>query len=170
MKDVTIPASVTYIGFCAFGYEADMETTVPNFTVYGEVGSQAEIYCTDTDEENSYENHFNFASVLSSDDESSDGESPVKIETKKTTSTGKWFLIGAGVLVLLIGGLVLILSGRKKDASDAGKKSRKSHKTDKEAKAKLHAEEAEIEEEPAELDATKSDVAEDPTDPADNES
>ncbi len=118
LTEVTIPASVTYIGFCAFGYEADMKTTVPDFVIYGEVGSQAEVYCTDTDEENDYENHFTFCSILSASEDSSGADSPVQIEAKEKSplqSAVKWILMGAGGLILLVGGLILLFSGRKKN-------------------------------------------------------
>lgn len=128
MKEVTIPASVETIGFSAFGYEADTVTQVDGFIIYGTVGSQAQIYCTDTDEENDYANNFTFRSVMS---ESVDGESTTVQTQEEETSIwqqyGKWILIGCAVLVLLIAGVVLLCSGRKqKDpAEKAAKKKAK---------------------------------------------
>lgn len=135
MKEVTIPASVTYIGFCAFGYEEDMQTAVKDFVVYGETGSQAQTYCTDSDEENDYENHFTFCSILSSDDDSSESDSPVQIEAKEEANTlqsaVKWILMGVGIVVLVVGGLVLILGGRKKQDSAGADMTKRSKKAEK---------------------------------------
>ena len=121
MKEVTIPASVTSIGYCAFGYEEDMTTSVKDFVVYGTVGSQAQIYCTDSDSEHDYANSFTFRSVMS--EEVEDSDNTVEVESKEKSGWqeyGKWILMGAGVLVLLAGGMVLILSGRgKKEAKSA---------------------------------------------------
>lgn len=117
LKEVTIPASVTEIGFCAFGYEEDMQTQVADFVIYGDVGSQAQTYCTDTDPENDYENHFIFRTRLAAEESGDDDEEePVHVEQKEGTgnSIWKWILLGAGALVLLIGGGVLLLGGKKK--------------------------------------------------------
>ncbi|MFR4476402.1 MAG: hypothetical protein ACLT3Y_03780, partial [Ruminococcus callidus] len=112
LKEVTIPESVSTIGFCAFGYEADMVTKVQDFVIYGKVGSQAEVYCTAEDSENDYSNNFKFRSVMS--EEVSDTENTA-VAVEETESGwqkyGKWILLGAGALVLLIGGGVLIFAG-----------------------------------------------------------
>lgn len=129
MKEVTIPASVTAIGFCAFGYEEDMETPVDDFVVYGTVGSQAQTYCTDSDSENNYSNNFTFRSVMSEEVESED--TAVKVETKETSpwqQYGKWILLGVVVLVLLIGGLLLVFGGKRKKSEKSAKKADKKAK------------------------------------------
>lgn len=130
MKEVTIPSSVTAIGFCAFGYEENMETPVNNFVVYGTVGSQAQVYCTDEDSENNYSNSFIFRSVLSEEVKSDDNT--VQVESKETSAWqryGRWALLGAGALILLLGGLLLIFGGKGKKSKTAKKK------TDEKAKS-----------------------------------
>lgn len=132
MKEVTIPDSVSAIGYCAFGYEEDMETKVNGFVVYGSVGSQAQAYCTAEDSENDYANNFTFRSVMS---EEVDGDNnAVQVESKEKSGWqeyGRWILLGAGALVLLIGGAVLIFtsSGKKKskqaEAASAEKEAEK---------------------------------------------
>lgn len=125
LKEVTIPESVSTIGFCAFGYEADMVTKVQDFVIYGKVGSQAEAYCTAEDSENDYSNNFKFRSVMS--EEVSDTENTA-VAVEETESGwqkyGKWILLGAGALVLLIGGGVLIFAGggKQKKSGKAAKK------------------------------------------------
>ncbi|MGN1403074.1 MAG: leucine-rich repeat domain-containing protein [Ruminococcus sp.] len=136
MKEVTIPSSVSAIGFCAFGYEEDMETPVDGFVVYGTVGSQAQTYCTDSDSENNYSNSFTFRSVMSEEVESED--TAVQVESKETSpwqQYGKWILLGVGALVLLIGGLLLIFGGKGKKSEKPAKKSDKKAKAKKEAAA-----------------------------------
>lgn len=117
MTEVTIPESVTSIGYCAFGYEEDLETTVHNFVIYGVSGSQAETYCSEEDEENDYSNDFGFRSS------SSTGQS-VATDTTDTDedaddesfweSYGRFILIAAVVVVLLAAGIYLIVSSNKK--------------------------------------------------------
>lgn len=114
MKEVTIPDSVTYIGFCAFGYEEDMETPVDNFVVYGSVGSQAQRYCTDEDSENNYSNSFTFQSVMSENVENED--QTVEVQSQKPSiwqEYGKWILLGVAALLLIVVGIILLVSGRK---------------------------------------------------------
>lgn len=136
MKEVTVPASVTSIGFSAFGYEADTVTPVDGFIIYGTVGSQAQIYCTEVDDENNYANNFTFRSVMS---EEVDGESTtVQAEEEETgfwQQYGKWILIGCAILVVLVVGVVLICSGRTRRTSDK--------KTAKKAETKSDAPQAE---------------------------
>ncbi|MBR3024173.1 MAG: leucine-rich repeat domain-containing protein [Oscillospiraceae bacterium] len=59
MKKVIIPASVSKIGYNAFGY-VDEETPVEGFTVIGTPNTEAQTYCTDGDAEYNYQNHFTF--------------------------------------------------------------------------------------------------------------
>ena len=59
---VTIPVTVQEVSYCAFGYDADM-VEIEDFTIYGIANSAAQIYATDNDEENDYENHFEFIAV-----------------------------------------------------------------------------------------------------------
>lgn len=62
MTQVTIPASVTDIGYCAFGYDENLEI-MSNFTIIGTYGSAAQSYCTDSDEDYDYANNFTFIRV-----------------------------------------------------------------------------------------------------------
>ena len=59
LKSVTIPASVTYIGYCAFGYVYDEDSCeyvkVESFTIYGYTNSEAYAYAR--------ENGFKFVSL-----------------------------------------------------------------------------------------------------------
>lgn len=59
LKNVMIPENVMDIGYCAFGYDENLEP-LDNFIILGTSGSAAETYCTDTDEEYDYENNFTF--------------------------------------------------------------------------------------------------------------
>ena len=60
MTSVTVPDSVTSIGYGAFGY-ADETTPVDNFLIIGSYNSQAYVYSKDYDEDYGYKNDFNFA-------------------------------------------------------------------------------------------------------------
>lgn len=114
MREVTIPSSVTYIGFCAFGYEEDMETPVDDFVIYGAVGSQAERYCTDEDSENNYSNNFTFQSVMSEEVDSDNETVEVEAQSQSVWQTyGRWILLGVAAVVLLVIGAILLLSNRK---------------------------------------------------------
>lgn len=122
LTEVTIPATVTSIGFCAFGYDMDLTSAVENFVICGTVGSQAQIYCTEEDTENSYSNSFTFRSVMS--EEVDEDETPVQTGTEEVSAFQKyikWVLLGVGALILLVGGAVLLLGGKgkKKDKADA---------------------------------------------------
>lgn len=66
MTQVTIPASVTDIGYCAFGYDENLEI-MSNFTIIGTYGSAAQSYCTDSDEDYEYANNFNFIDINDAD-------------------------------------------------------------------------------------------------------
>ncbi|MDE6833793.1 MAG: leucine-rich repeat domain-containing protein [Ruminococcus sp.] len=59
MTSVTIPASVTSIGYCAFGY-ADETTPVDDFLIIGSYNSQAYVYSKDYDDDYDYKNDFDF--------------------------------------------------------------------------------------------------------------
>lgn len=59
LKSITVPQSVETIGYCAFGYDADLKA-VEGFVVKGVKGSAAESYCTESDDENNYVNNFTF--------------------------------------------------------------------------------------------------------------
>lgn len=59
---ITIPNSVGEISYCAFGYDKTYKA-ISDFILYGEPNSAAQVYATDADPENDYENHFNFIAV-----------------------------------------------------------------------------------------------------------
>ena len=63
---VTIPSRVERVDYCAFGYDADFNP-VSGFTVYGEKNSFAQEYCTASDPENDYQNHFKFVEIENAD-------------------------------------------------------------------------------------------------------
>lgn len=83
MMSVRIPDTVTYIGYCAFGYDTE-ENPIKDFTIIGTAGSAAHTYATDTDDEYDIANNFEFITTDAADAEkeylamnpviSSDGE------------------------------------------------------------------------------------------------
>lgn len=63
LSKITVPDSVTEIGYSAFGYYLDSEgneTADSNFVIVGSYGSAAQRYATDTDSEYDYANSFEF--------------------------------------------------------------------------------------------------------------
>lgn len=63
LSKITVPDSVTEIGYSAFGYYLDSEgneTADSNFIIVGSYGSAAQKYATDTDSEYDYANSFEF--------------------------------------------------------------------------------------------------------------
>lgn len=83
MMSVRIPDTVTFIGYCAFGYDTE-ENPIEDFTIIGTAGSAAHTYATDKDEEYDIANDFTFITTEAADAEedylamnpvtSSDGE------------------------------------------------------------------------------------------------
>lgn len=59
MMEITIPVSVQDIGYCAFGYDINLEP-IDKFVIKGISGSQAQVYATDVDEDYGYANNFTF--------------------------------------------------------------------------------------------------------------
>lgn len=59
LEYIKVPSSVVEIGYCAFGYDADLKA-ITDFVVIGDTGSVAHSYCTDSDEDYDYTNNFNF--------------------------------------------------------------------------------------------------------------
>lgn len=66
LESVVIPASVASIGYCAFGYDENLEP-LSGFTIIGTYGSAAQAYCTDSDEEYDYANDFTFVDSANAD-------------------------------------------------------------------------------------------------------
>lgn len=79
LTEVRIPASVTSIGYCAFGYDEDFKA-VNKFIIYGVKTSQAESYATEKDEENDYENNFTF--IADQEETVAEEKSGVSLSTK----------------------------------------------------------------------------------------
>lgn len=144
LKEITIPASVEQIGYSAFGYEADMTTAVKNFVIYGESGSVAQDYASDSDEEYGYQNSFSFVTVQDADivrggrdaedlsvteQISEDDDSNVVItEEKKNGFNSKYLLLGISVVVLVVGAVLVLLglrTGKQTDGKSSAKESKK---------------------------------------------
>ena len=133
MTEITIPSSVEEIGYSAFGYEADMKTAVKNFVIYGQSGSAAQRYASDSDDTYGYKNSFSFVTVqdaskvrggrdsedLSDSEEISgttEAAASTDSESKKSGFNSKYLLLGISGLVLVIGAILVILglrSGKK---------------------------------------------------------
>ena len=79
LSKVTIPATVTTIGYCAFGYDENLQP-LSSFVIYGEAGSAAETYCTDSDEDYEYTNSFTFKTLDEKEDDVDSLESLESIE------------------------------------------------------------------------------------------
>ncbi|MBR6670025.1 MAG: leucine-rich repeat protein [Ruminococcus sp.] len=62
MKSVVIPSSVEEIGYCAFGYDENLEV-ISDFKIYGVSGSMAQLYATDKDADYEYYNNFDFEAI-----------------------------------------------------------------------------------------------------------
>lgn len=126
LKEITIPSSVTAIDFNAFGYALDENrqyVKVDDFVIRGAVGSEAQNYAADT------ENDFQFKAVSSSDGVTFD-----KVEIGKDDTTAdekedgmskrtKMILFGAGAVVLLGAGVsAAVVTTRKKKATAVSEK------------------------------------------------
>lgn len=70
LTEIRIPASVLEIGYCAFGYDENLEP-LDDFTIIGVSGSAAQIYATDTDETYDYANDFTFKTTEQAETEDS---------------------------------------------------------------------------------------------------
>lgn len=68
IEKIRIPEYVTYIGYCAFGYDMD-ENPNSDFVIIGKANSAAQTYATDTDTEYGIENNFTFITTESADAE-----------------------------------------------------------------------------------------------------
>lgn len=68
MKEVSVPDTVTSIGYSAFGYDEN-QNPIDGFTIIGAYNSAAYTYCKDKDEEYGYANDFDFKSFEVAQDE-----------------------------------------------------------------------------------------------------
>lgn len=84
MHSVTIPSSVNEIDYGAFGYNAEMRP-ISDFTIYGEVGTAAQSYCTTEDEENDYKNDFTFVAINNADEPQELATEPEQQENSEET-------------------------------------------------------------------------------------
>lgn len=126
LKSVTIPDSVTQIGYCAFGYDSNMNP-ISGFTLYGTPYSMAQTYCTASDSENDYQNQFNYVAI----DENGDPlptevtePSQEQADATETTPSGsadpekkdtvKTGIVVAGCAVIAALGAVLVVLLSKK--------------------------------------------------------
>ncbi len=126
LKSVTIPASITQIGFCAFGYDSNMNP-IRDFTIYGTPYSMAQSYCTAADNENDYQNQFNFVAIDENGDplptEVTDPPAAQSDETGTTLSgssdPGSKGALKTGVIVVgcaviaAVGAVVVVLLSKK---------------------------------------------------------
>lgn len=68
IKKIRIPENVSYIGYCAFGYDME-ENPDSSLVIIGKADSAAQVYATDTDEEYGIENNFTFITTENADAE-----------------------------------------------------------------------------------------------------
>ena len=133
-RSFTIPASVSEIDYCAFGYDSDLKA-VSGFVIYGESGSEAEYYATAVDLDNDYENNFTFVSTTPTEAPQEDsspetmiitetneaGEiitEPVAVPVQDTTEAGTKEIIGAElknnqflqIVLATVGGIAVVLA------------------------------------------------------------
>ncbi len=130
MESVTIPSTVTEIQFCAFGYDKDL-SPISNFVIYGEPNSIAQSYCTTSDSENDYENHFTFVSLQDpeatvgkpdtpdADDDSDTEETPDKTAPDNTLVIG---LAVCGSVALVLAAVLIVLLVKKSKTKKKGEK------------------------------------------------
>lgn len=134
LTSITVPASVSEIDYCAFGYDSDLKA-VGGFTIYGETGSEAEYYASAVDVDNDYENHFTFVATNPTEapEETSSPETAVITETNEageiiteqvtlppedTTEAGTREIIGAElknnqflqIVLATVGGIAVVLA------------------------------------------------------------
>lgn len=153
LTEITIPSSVEEIGYSAFGYEADMKTAVKNFVIYGQSGSAAQRYASDSDDTYGYKNSFSFVTVqdaskvrggrdsedLSDSEEISgttEAAASTDSESKKSGFNSKYLLLGISGLVLAIGAILVILglrSGKKTEPESTESDSESNSDSDSDA-------------------------------------
>ena len=153
LTEITIPSSVEEIGYSAFGYETDMKTAVKNFVIYGQSGSAAQRYASDSDDTYGYKNSFSFVTVqdaskvrggrdsedLSDSEEISgttEATASTDSESKKSGFNSKYLLLGISGLVLVIGAILVILglrSGKKTEPESTESDSESNSDSDSDA-------------------------------------
>lgn len=135
LRSVTIPANVSQIDYCAFGYNADL-VSIGGFVIKGYAGSAAQSYCYAVDEENDYQNNFTFIDLSNPDNavsraEDSAADSAADVTeaqqditeapaVKKSNHLLTILAVCGGVIVVLAAVLVVLLVKKPKSAdSDA---------------------------------------------------
>lgn len=130
LESITVPETVTEIGFSALGYDLDENNQFvanPDFTIYSTAGSAAARYCIDSENDN----HFTFVQI-SKEQTTGDATTRPNIEgvpvNNHTISQedARVFTVIKAVILALIGVAVValtvvgvVLSKRKHAASDA---------------------------------------------------
>lgn len=147
VRQIVIPPTVTNIGYCALGYDIDLNTSYSTLVIYGLQGSVAQTYAKDRDEEYDYENNFTFIAktesqlkaMLSGDAESETGESEaasdnnVVVEEEKSGNSEfvwKVIIIALGGAVLCGGVCAVAVSSRKNKKSNTKSDTKSDTKTD----------------------------------------
>lgn len=129
MESVTIPATVTDINFCAFGYDEDL-SPIGDFVIYGEPYSMAQTYCTANDSENDYQNNFTFVSLanpeatIASDPDSNSDSSDAE-ETPGEAASDNKLIVGLAVcggIVLVLAAVLIVLLVKKPKTKKQGEK------------------------------------------------
>ncbi len=144
LKSITIPSSVGTISYYAFGYDTNLNQ-IADFVIYGVTGSQAQVYCTEVDEENDYENYFTFVAVS---EEQANGDAEVRpdasgnTEEAETDAQGntvqaatdapshvaaeavpgqgdilRYILMGGGCLIVILAAVLGVLVLRRRNAA-----------------------------------------------------
>lgn len=119
MTSVTIPATITAIGYSAFGFYTDDDDQIvadENFVVMGYTGSYAQTYCT--------ENEVTFVAVNDTEDDGESGSSSQNSSDKDKLEPG--VIAGicvAGAAVIIIAAVILINKGKNKDNEDGEEES-----------------------------------------------
>lgn len=127
MKSVTIPDSVTKIGYCAFGYDSSLNA-ISDFTVYGTANSMAQTYCSSSDEENNYQNSFDYIEIDENGDivtannsteaaTEASSEAPAEDPGSSSKKSGGFVLlavlIGGGALAAVLAVVLVVLLVKK---------------------------------------------------------
>lgn len=97
ISKITIPDSVTEIGYCALGYYNDAELgekANESFVIIGSSGSAAQTYSTDSDTEYGYSNSFTFRTP----EEDADLTEQLALE-RKTFGNYEYAVVGDGIVI-----------------------------------------------------------------------
>lgn len=124
LKEVTIPAGVTNIGLSAFGWGLNAQNEMrmdESFVIYGQKGSAAENYASDTDGGN----NFKFINIADDEEGGSDGGSTAPAPVPEDDgSIGIGRIIGIAICCLMLAGIAAaaIFTGKKKKSAAESEK------------------------------------------------